>query len=92
MSWAQGDFNGDGVVNVSDLTVLASYYGRGSMPGAALVSFQEAMGMFPEFGGSGGVPKPGTLVVLGLASVGVMVRRRRSVARACAPGFLPEFQ
>ena len=78
--WAMGDFDGDKLVNVSDLTILATYYGRGAPPNSPLMSFQDALAMFPQFGGSGGsdsVPEPTSLGLLGLGAVGLLIRRRR---------------
>jgi hypothetical protein len=33
-TWAKGDFNGDGAVDVSDLGILAANYGKGTQSGA----------------------------------------------------------
>ena len=78
--WAMGDFTGDGLVNVSDLTILATYYGRGAPPGSPLMSFQDALAMFPQFSGGTqdtSVPEPTSLGLLGLGAAGLLVRRRR---------------
>jgi hypothetical protein len=77
-SWVTADFNGDGLVNVADLGLLATYYGRGTSPSQPLMSFQDAMAMFPQFGGTGSVPEPTSLGLLGLGAVGLLARRRRN--------------
>lgn len=81
-SWATADFNGDGLVNVADLGLLATYYGRGTSPGTALVSFPEALAMFPQLGGASGsesVPEPASLGLLGLGAAGLLVRPRKKI-------------
>jgi hypothetical protein len=76
VSWAQGDFNGDGAVNVADLGLLATYYGRGVGTTTPLMSLPDAMALYPQFGGAGRVPEPGTLAVVGVGVAGLLVRRR----------------
>jgi hypothetical protein len=61
MLWQNGDFNGDHQVTLGDLSTLGSFFGQ-SHPAAAAAS---------------AVPEPGSLVMAGLAALGLARARRR---------------
>ena len=59
-SWREGDFNGDGIVNVGDLGILGANFGSTSTP-------------IPP---GGAVPEPATLLLMGAALPVLLKRRR----------------
>ena len=65
MTWVTGDFNGDGRVDVNDLTIVLSIFGQ-SLSGSS------AMGM-------AAVPEPASLILLGVGAISLLglVRRWR---------------
>jgi hypothetical protein len=83
--WDQGDFNYDGLVNAADFTDLAANFNQ-SVSGAdvsggdvaALDAFAAANGLpLPTFAN---VPEPASAVIMAMAGLG-MVRRRRRLSR-----------
>ena len=60
MSWRAGDFNGDGRVDLNDLTILLSHFGD-SVASAGPV---------------GAVPEPATFVLLAVALLGLLAVAR----------------
>ena len=64
-TWATGDFNYDGQVNASDLALLLSAYGTVGGPSVAGGQTVVTAGVSP-------VPEPGTIVLLGIAALGVL--------------------
>lgn len=70
-SWAQGDFNGDGVVDVADLGILAANYGRGT---GGTVEADNANGQyFGENGGKQVSPDDPTKPGEGCAGIGLVL-------------------
>jgi len=69
--WAGADFNGDGLVNLTDLGVIATNWQNG-VPGPPAPSFTEAWAAAQQ-----SVPEPTTAALLGIATVGLLSRRRR---------------
>jgi len=70
MTWAQGDFDCDGDVDLSDLGTLGTYYGQNA----------SWVGGCPcPTGGEGGapVPEPGTIVMLVLGTLCLVGYRLR---------------
>lgn len=76
--WAGGDFNGDDFVNGLDLSLLAAnwQFVAGSFGGGG-VTFNDAQ----VTGSLGGIPEPGSGVLLVLGAALLARRRRRSHAR-----------
>ena len=81
-SWDQGDFNYDGLVNAADFTDLAANFNQ-SVSGAdasagdvaALDAFATANGLpLPSFAD---VPEPASAVMIVMAGMGILRRRRR---------------
>jgi hypothetical protein len=79
-AWSNGDFNGDGVVDVGDLAVLGTWYGSSYIPpsgngyGSADSLTLSELSVIPE---------PAALGLLALAGLAVLKRRRRKrVGRA----------
>jgi hypothetical protein len=70
MTWAQGDFNYDGVVNFDDLAAFLGNYGK------AITSSSEIGGAIAAAGITA-VPEPGTLALLFAAALGLLAYARR---------------
>jgi hypothetical protein len=62
MTWAQGEFTGDGTVDINDLTIVLTNYGKTAGVSA---------------GGLAAVPEPTSLVLLGVGAIGLLVLSRR---------------
>ncbi|MFI5382589.1 MAG: PEP-CTERM sorting domain-containing protein, partial [Tepidisphaerales bacterium] len=81
--WYQGDFNGDGVVNDADVTIVGTYYQGASPPVFASQSSEFAKAFMAGYdsshgGGASVVPEPGALSLLGLGALALIRRRRRA--------------
>ena len=73
--WTAGDFNHDGVVDSQDLTLLATNWKKTyTSPSLPFGGFSGDSLGGPGSGGPMTVPKPGTLVLLLLAVLGVGTR------------------
>ena len=70
---AGGDFNGDGVVDVADLGILATHFNQPR--GAAPADFAQALAAYPQLAAA--VPEPGGLAMLSLAAAATGLTRRR---------------
>ena len=72
--WAQGDFNGDGVVDVKDLAILAANYryGVASNVVPAYDGLDAAAIELLSLAGVTVAPEPGTLVMLAVALIGTL--------------------
>ena len=92
-SWDQGDFNYDGLVNAADFTDLAANFNQAdsgadvsSADVAALDAFAAANGLLAD------LPDPASIASIGVLSVALLSRRRRSdvmglrLPRGQAPG------
>lgn len=66
-TWADGDFDGDGDVDLVDLGLLAGNYGYG---------VPAPLNFGVDASGFSVVPEPGTMVLLGLGTLGLIRRRR----------------
>lgn len=85
-----GDFNGDGVVDQSDLTLVLSYWGSGSVPPEWSASFDgsidqnELSSLLSNWGAGASassvasVPEPTSVVIVTGAALLPLLRRRRS--------------
>ena len=80
--WDQGDFNYDGIVNGVDFGELASNFNKGASGAAvgapayddpAIVAFAQANSLMAD------VPEPRAFGLLGVATAGLLRRRRRAV-------------
>jgi autotransporter-associated beta strand protein len=71
--WANGDFNYDGVIDGSDYTLIDNAFNQQGASINAEVATETAQ----IAGGSAAVPEPTSLAVVGVASVGMLRRRRR---------------
>ncbi|MGA2439317.1 MAG: PEP-CTERM sorting domain-containing protein [Tepidisphaeraceae bacterium] len=86
--WDQGDFNYDGLVNAADFTDLAANFNQ-SVSGAtvsagdvaALDAFAAANGLSLL---ASSVPEPASAVMMAMAGLGILRRRRRSSRQANA--------
>jgi len=78
--WDQGDFNYDGLVNGADFNELAANFNQGDSGTttagdvAALDAFAEANGLSLP---TSSVPEPATAVMMVMAGLGILSRRRR---------------
>jgi hypothetical protein len=79
-NWDQGNFNYDGVVNGVDFTLLAANFNKGSNGASvglpayddpALVAFAQANGLMAD------IPEPASMVIMTIAEVAILNRRRR---------------
>jgi autotransporter-associated beta strand protein len=77
--WDQGDFNYDGLVNAADFTDLAANFNQSDSGAAvsagdvaALDAFAAANGLLAD------VPEPASIASVGILSVALLIRRRRS--------------
>ena len=97
VEYTSGDFNGDDVVDLGDFLVLASNFNRPGVYADGDINFDQTVGIddFVEWrrvfqsqvaGGatSAAVPEPGTSILLGLGSLGLMLSRRRRRTVSCA--------
>ncbi|MGA2443142.1 MAG: PEP-CTERM sorting domain-containing protein, partial [Tepidisphaeraceae bacterium] len=83
--WDQGDFNYDGLVNAADFTDLAANFNQSASGAdvsagdvAALDAFATANGLpLPSFAD---VPEPASAVMIVMAGMGILSRRRRTSA------------
>ena len=65
MSWAQGEFTGDGTVNVNDLTIVLSHFGQTlGLPAADAAA----------------VPEPACAVLLAIGAVTLLAFAKRRQA------------
>ncbi|MGA2442264.1 MAG: glycosyl hydrolase 53 family protein [Tepidisphaeraceae bacterium] len=78
-SWDQGDFNYDGLVNAADFTDLAANFNQ-SASGAASAADVAALDAFAAANGINlaNVPEPATSVMMAMAGLAILARRRRS--------------
>jgi hypothetical protein len=79
--WDQGDFNYDGLVNAADFNELAANFNQG-VSGAASAGDVAALDAFAVANGlslpTSSVPEPASAVMLVVAGLGILARRRRS--------------
>ncbi len=82
-----GDFNLDGVINTTDLTILAANFGRvlggwsiGHANTDSVIDTTDLAILATNFGfvASGEVPEPATLFVMGCGAIGLLRRHRRA--------------
>ncbi|MGD0141503.1 MAG: PEP-CTERM sorting domain-containing protein, partial [Tepidisphaeraceae bacterium] len=79
--WDQGDFNYDGLVNATDFNELAANFNQG-VSGAASAGDVAALDAFAVANGlslpTSSVPEPASAVIMVVAGLGILARRRRS--------------
>jgi len=71
-SWAMGDFNGDGKINITDANLLQQYYNRSVNINPGVPSIQPSAS-------PAAIPEPGTLGLIAFGLGGVCLRRRRRI-------------
>jgi autotransporter-associated beta strand protein len=79
-NWGMGDYNQDGVVNSLDYTALVANFKK-TLSGEANLQPDTAsvpsVGVGAIGGGTGAVPEPTSLALLGLGAAALLTRRRR---------------
>jgi hypothetical protein len=76
-TWAMGDFNGDGKIDINDANLLKQYYNRSVNINPGVPSFASATA-------PAAVPEPGAMGLVGIATAGLCARRRRKLAEGSA--------
>ncbi len=82
--WGNGDFNYDGVVDGSDYTLLDNAYNSQAGQISAEIATptaEIASGETSTIGGTSAVPEPAVTVLLAIAALGQLSRRRRNKVR-----------
>jgi len=81
-AWDQGDFNYDGKVNGSDFLLLASNFNQSASGSAVAGDDLAALDAFAAANGMSlaSVPEPASMGLILVAGLGVLARRRRSLA------------
>ena len=64
MNWGTGDLIGDGTVDINDLTIV-------------LTNYNTSVNTSPSVSFSGAVPEPGSLLLVALATAGLLAFARR---------------
>jgi len=70
-TWAMGDFNGDGKIDLTDANLLKQYYNRSVNINPGVPAFE------PAVSSAAAVPEPASLGVVGIGLAGICLRRRR---------------
>ena len=87
-----GDFNFDGTIDFADYTVLQNNFGTGTTFGEGDFNFDGVVGLadfialkaaFNAPAGAAAVPEPAGFSLLGIASVALLLRRRRLRGKVC---------
>jgi hypothetical protein len=83
MTWAQGDFDYNGSVDVADLGALATYYGdslAGGSTNASPTAIAAAVStsLVASSNGGSNVPEPSSVTILAITAAGLLGRRCRS--------------